>query len=234
MELFKTINNINELTEGRLILINKPVGWSSFQVVNKVRHKLTKFHNIKKLKVGHAGTLDPLAQGLLMIATGKGTKKIYQFQNMSKVYTGVFTFGSSTPSYDLETMPNEEFSYKHLNQRLIVEKTKDFIGLIDQKPPIFSALKKNGKRLYEYARAEQTIKIESRKVEIKRFEINSINLPYVDFEVECAKGTYIRSLANDFGSALKSGAHLSGLKRISIGNYKIENALEIDDFEKII
>ena len=234
MELFKTINNINELTEGRLILINKPVGWSSFQVVNKVRHKLTKLHNIKKLKVGHAGTLDPLAQGLLMIATGKGTKKIYQFQNMSKVYTGVFTFGSSTPSYDLETMPNEEFSYKHLNQRLIVEKTKDFIGLIDQKPPIFSALKKNGKRLYEYARAGQTIKIESRKVEIKRFEINSINLPYVDFEVECAKGTYIRSLANDFGSALKSGAHLSGLKRISIGNYKIENALEIDDFEKII
>ena len=234
MELFKTINNIDELTEGRLILINKPIGWSSFQVVNKVRHKLTKFHNIKKLKVGHAGTLDPLAQGLLIIATGKGTKKIYQFQNMSKVYTGVFTFGSSTPSYDLETMPNEEFSYKHLNQRLIVEKTKDFIGLIDQKPPIFSALKKNGKRLYEYARAEQIIKIESRKVEIKRFEINSINLPYVDFEVECSKGTYIRSLANDFGSALKSGAHLSRLKRISIGNYKIENALEIDDFEKII
>ena len=234
MELFKISNSLDEVIEGRLILINKPIGWTSFQVVNKLRHKLTKFHKIKKLKVGHAGTLDPLAKGLLIVAIGKATKEIYKFQKMNKVYTGIFTFGSTTPSYDLETIPNKKFKYDHLNETSIIQKKADFIGIIDQKPPIFSALKKKGRRLYEYARANEPVDIESRKVEIKKFTINSINLPSVSFEVECGKGTYIRSLANDFGIALKSGAHLSKLERISIGNYKIENALEINDFEKLI
>lgn len=233
MELFKISNSVDEVFEGRLILINKPIGWTSFQVVNKVRHKLTKFFKIKKLKVGHAGTLDPLANGLLIIATGKATKEIYKFQKMNKVYTGIFTFGSTTPSYDLETIPDKTFTYNHLSEKLIFEKSKDFIGVIDQKPPIFSALKKKGRRLYKYARAKQPIEIEFRKVEIKKFTINSIDLPSVSFEVECGKGTYIRSLANDFGVALKSGAHLSKLERISIGNYKIENASKITDFEKL-
>ena len=234
MELFKINNSLDEVIEGRIILINKPIGWTSFQVVNKIRYKLTKFYNLKKLKVGHAGTLDPLANGLLIIAVGKATKEIYKFQRMNKIYTGIFTFGSTTPSYDLETIPDKKFKYDHLDKTSIIQKTAEFVGIIDQKPPIFSALKKKGRRLYEYARAQESVDIESRKVEIKKFKIKSINLPSVSFEVECGKGTYIRSLANDFGIALKSGAHLSGLERISIGNYKIKNALEIDDFEKLI
>jgi len=234
MKLFNFSNNLNEVLEGRLILVNKPIGWTSFQVVNKVRYKLTQAFNIKKLKVGHSGTLDPLASGLLLIAIGKATKQISELQSMSKVYIGTFFFGSTTPSYDLETIPNKHFSFEHLNAKLIIEKTLDFTGVIDQKPPIFSAIKKRGKRLYEYARNEEFIEIETRKVEIKRFEIKSIDLPNVDFEVKCSKGTYIRSLAYDFANALGSGAHLSFLKRISIGDYKIKNVLEIDDFEKLI
>lgn len=234
MELFRTNNKIDEVNEGRILLINKPIGWSSFQLVNKVRYKITRHLNLKKLKVGHAGTLDPLASGLLIIAIGKATKQIHKFQDMNKVYSGVFTLGSSTPSFDLETAPDKKFKYDHLTDKLIIEKTKDFIGVIDQKPPIFSALKNKGKRLYEYARANKSVEIESRKVKIKKFQINAIDLPSISFEVECGKGTYIRSLANDFGISLNSGAHLSKLQRISIGNYKIENALEIDDFEKLI
>ena len=234
MELFKINNSLDEVIEGRIILINKPIGWTSFQVVNKIRYKLTKFYNLKKLKVGHAGTLDPLANGLLIIAVGKATKEIYKFQRMNKIYTGIFTFGSTTPSYDLETIPDKKFKYDHLDKTSIIQKTAEFVGIIDQKPPIFSALKKKGRRLYEYARAQESVDIESRKVEIKKFKIKSINLPSVSFEVECGKGTYIRSLANDFGISLNSGAHLSKLERVSIGNYKIENALEIDDFEKLI
>tara|TARA_B110000444_G_scaffold261478_1_gene314000 strand:- start:4746 stop:5450 length:705 start_codon:yes stop_codon:yes gene_type:complete len=233
MERFKKTNSLSDINEGRLILINKPIGWTSFQVVNKIRYILCRFFKIKKLKVGHAGTLDPLATGLLIIAIGKATKQIHKFQEMKKVYTGVFTLGSSTPSFDLETKPNKNFNYKHLNDNLIIDKTRDFIGEIDQKPPIYSALKKEGKRLYEYARKKEVIEIESRKVEIKEFTINSINLPDVNFKIKCGKGTYIRSLANDFGLALKSGAHLSKLERISIGNYKIENASKITDFEKL-
>ncbi len=234
MKLFNSSDNLNEILEGRLVLINKPIGWTSFQVVNKVRHKLTKAINIKKLKVGHSGTLDPLATGLLIIAIGKATKQISELQNMSKVYIGTFCFGSTTPSYDLETSPDKHFSFEHLNAKIIIEKTIGFTGKINQKPPIFSAIKKKGKRLYEYARNEEFIDLETRKVEIKRFEIKSIHLPNVDFEVKCSKGTYIRSLAHDFAMALDSGAHLSFLKRISIGDYKIKNALEIDDFEKLI
>ena len=234
MKLYKTSNSLDEVIEGKVILINKPVGWTSFQVVNKIRHKLTNFYKIKKLKVGHAGTLDPLASGLLIVAIGKATKEIYKFQEMNKVYTGIFTFGSTTPSYDLETIPNKKFTYDHLNEISIIQKTADFVGLIDQKPPIFSALKKKGRRLYKYARSKEFIDIEYRKVEIKKFTIHSINLPFINFEVECGKGTYIRSLANDFGIALDSGAHLSKLERISIGNYKIENASKINDFEQLI
>ena len=234
MELFNFNNSSDEIIEGKIILINKPKLWSSFQVVNKIRYILSKTYKIKKLKTGHAGTLDPLASGLLILAVGKATKLIHHLQEMSKVYNGEFCFGSTTPSYDLETIPNKKFSYKHLNKQMIIDKTNDFIGLIDQTPPIFSAIKMKGKRLYEYARNKEPIEISPRKIEIKRFKIKSVNLPKVIFEVECSKGTYIRSLAHDFGTSLESGAHLSQLKRISIGKYKIENAKEISDFEKLI
>ena len=234
MELFNFNNSSDEIIKGKIILINKPKLWSSFQVVNKIRYILSKTYKIKKLKTGHAGTLDPLASGLLILAVGKATKLIHHLQEMSKVYNGEFCFGSTTPSYDLETTPNKKFSYKHLNKQMIINKTKDFIGLIDQKPPIFSAIKKKGKRLYEYARNKEHIEISPRKIEIKRFKIKSVNLPKVIFEVECSKGTYIRSLAHDFGTSLESGAHLSQLKRTSIGKYKIENDKKISDFEKLI
>ena len=234
MELYKFSDSSEQIIEGRVILINKPKGWSSFQIVNKIRHKIKKVKKIKKLKVGHAGTLDPLATGLLIVCVGKATKQIYQFQNMTKVYTGIFKFGSTTPSYDLETKPNEKFSYSHLNKKNITEKTKQFIGCIEQKPPVFSAIKIKGKRLYEYARAKEKVEINTRKVEIKKFEITSIKLPSVGFRVECGKGTYIRSLANDFGRSLNSGAYLYMLNRVSIGAYGIENALKIDEFEKLI
>ena len=234
MELYKFSDSSEQIIEGRVILINKPKGWSSFQIVNKIRHKIKKVKKIKKLKVGHAGTLDPLATGLLIICVGKATKQIYQFQNMTKVYTGIFKFGSTTPSYDLETKPNEKFSYLHLNKKNITKNTKQFIGCIEQKPPVFSAIKIKGKRLYEYARAKEQVEINTRKVEIKKFEITSIKLPLVGFRVECGKGTYIRSLANDFGKSLNSGAYLYMLNRVSIGAYGIENALKIDEFEKFI
>ena len=217
---------------GQVILIDKPLHWTSFQAVNKLKYVLiNKLGLPKKFKIGHAGTLDPLATGLLLVCTGKFTKRITELQGQAKEYTGTFYMGATTPSYDLETEINENFSISHIDEALILETVNQFLGEIDQKPPIYSAIKKEGVRLYEHARAGETVEIATRKTTIHEFQITRIALPEVDFRVVCSKGTYIRSLAFDYGKALASGAHLTALRRTKIGNYDVKNALEVTFFE---
>jgi tRNA pseudouridine55 synthase len=218
---------------GQVLLIDKPLKWSSFQAVNKLKYALiNKVGLPKKFKIGHAGTLDPLASGLLIVCTGKFTKSISEIQGQAKEYTGTFFIGATTPSYDLETEVDAVFQTTHIDEALIHETVKQFIGEIDQKPPVFSAIKKDGKRLYEHARAGEEVVIESRKTTIYEFEITRIALPEIDFRVTCSKGTYIRSLAFDFGQALQSGAHLTALRRTKIGDYDVRNAIEVTLFEE--
>ncbi|TXE19423.1 tRNA pseudouridine(55) synthase TruB [Psychroserpens burtonensis] len=219
-----------DFQSGQVLLIDKPLTWTSFQAVNKLRWEIRQAFNIKKIKVGHAGTLDPLATGLLIICTGKMTKQINTFQGQDKEYTGTFVLGSTTPSYDLESEIDQTFPTEHISEEGIHNTTKQFTGEIDQYPPVFSALKKDGKRLYEYARAGEAVEIASRKVSISTFEITKIDGLYIEFRVICSKGTYIRSLAHDFGKALNSGAHLSVLRRTKIGNYDVKNAISPEDF----
>ncbi len=220
-----------DFQEGKVVLIDKPLHWSSFQAVNKVKWSLKKHLGLKKIKVGHAGTLDPLATGLLIVCTGKFTKRITELQGMEKEYTGTFMLGGTTPSFDLETEVNATFPTEHITDTLVQETTKQFIGEIDQQPPVFSAIKKDGKRLYEHARAGEEVEIAFRKTTIHEFEITRIALPEIDFRVVCSKGTYIRSLANDFGKALQSGAHLTALRRTKIGEFSVEDAISPQDFE---
>lgn len=223
-----------QFLNGEIILIDKPLDWTSFQVVNKIRWLIRSTFGIKKIKVGHAGTLDPLASGLLILCTGKMTKSIEQFMGQEKEYTGTFTLGSTTPSYDLETEIDNTFPTDHITEELLHNTLDQFVGTIDQYPPVFSALKKDGKRLYEFAREGIEVEIPTRKVNIRSFELTQKAIPKVDFKVICSKGTYIRSLANDYGKALNSGAHLSALRRTRIGEFNIEQAVSIEDFEKQI
>ncbi len=223
-----------EFKDGQILLFDKPLGWTSFQLVNKVRWLIRQSCKIKKIKVGHAGTLDPLASGLLIICTGKFTKRIEEFQGQEKEYTGTFTLGGTTPSYDLETEIDQTFDVAHISEEDINKATKGFLGEISQVPPVFSALKKDGKRLYEYARNGEDVEIPSRKVTISAFEITNIEMPKVEFRVACSKGTYIRSLAHDFGKALNSGAHLSSLRRTKIGTFNVDDSLDITSFEKLL
>ena len=223
-----------DFLEGQVLLIDKPLGWSSFQAVNSLKWKIRKKFQLKKIKIGHAGTLDPLATGLLLICTGKATKTINELQGQEKEYTGTITLGGTTPSYDLETEINENFPIDHITNELIHNTTAQFIGDIEQIPPVFSALKKDGKRLYEYAREGKEVEIKKRGVTITEFEITSIELPMVQFRVVCSKGTYIRSLAHDFGKALLSGAHLSSLKRTKIGDYNVNKAITPEEFGKLL
>ena len=216
---------LQSISNGKLLLIDKPLEWTSFQAVNKIRWGLKSKFNLKKLKVGHAGTLDPLATGLLLICTGKMTKKIPEFQALEKTYTGTITLGATTPSFDSETPIDKKFKITHLNDEALIAAKEKFKGEIDQSPPIFSAIKKEGKRLYEYARAGEKIEIKSRKIKIHRFDFKKIELPNIAFEVKCSKGTYIRSLANDFGKSVDSGGYLSSLRRTKIGPFKVINAL---------
>lgn len=219
--------------EGQILLIDKPLHFTSFQAVNKLKYLLiNKVGLPKKFKIGHAGTLDPLASGLLLICTGKFTKRITELQGQAKEYTGTFHVGATTPSYDLETEIDHRYPTEHITEALIHETLKQFLGEIDQKPPIFSAIKKEGVRLYEHARAGETVEIASRKTTIHEFEITRIALPEIDFRVVCSKGTYIRSLAFDFGKALQSGAHLTALRRTKIGNYAVKNAVTPSVFEE--
>jgi tRNA pseudouridine55 synthase len=228
------VSTEEDFKNGQVLLIDKPLTWTSFQVVNKLRWHIKQRFRIKKIKVGHAGTLDPLATGLLIICTGKQTKEIHTYQGQIKEYTGTFTLGSTTPSYDLETEVDQTFSTEHITEELLKETTEQFLGEIQQKPPIFSAIKKDGKRLYELARKGETTEIKARLVTVDTFKITKINLPEVDFRIVCSKGTYIRSLAYDFGNALNSGAHLSALRRTKIGEFSVDDAISIDDFIKSI
>lgn len=213
---------------GQVILIDKPLKWSSFQAVNKLKYTLiNKLGLPKKFKIGHAGTLDPLATGLLIVCTGKFTKSISEIQGQVKEYTGTFYIGATTPSYDLETEIDATFPTQHITETLIQETIKQFLGEIDQKPPVFSAIKKDGVRLYEHARAGVAVEIASRKTHINEFEITRIALPEIDFRVVCSKGTYIRSLAFDFGLALQSGGHLIALRRTKIGDFDVNDAFDI-------
>jgi tRNA pseudouridine55 synthase len=214
----------NSFEEGQLLLINKPLRWTSFDVVNKIRNL------IKVKKVGHAGTLDPLATGLLIICTGKFTKKINEYMAQEKEYTGIFTLGATTPTYDLESEPGNFKPFDHLTEAGIISAAKNFTGEIMQLPPAHSAIKVDGKRVYELARQGKEVKLELRKVTIKEFDISKIELPLVYFKVVCSTGTYIRSLANDLGAALGCGAYLSSLCRTRIGNFLVQDALTMEDF----
>lgn len=215
---------MNSFEEGRVLLINKPIEWTSFGVVSKIRNL------IRIKKVGHAGTLDPLATGLLILCTGKFTKRINEYMAREKEYTGTFTLGSTTPTYDLESEPVNFKEITSLSDEKIQRATKNFIGEIMQVPPAHSAIKVNGKRVYELARQGVDVKLEPRKVTISEFEITGIELPVVHFRVVCSTGTYIRSLANDFGEALACGAYMSSLCRTRIGEFKLEDAMSIEAF----
>jgi len=212
--------------DGRVLLINKPLEWTSFDVIKKIRN-LTRIK-----KVGHAGTLDPLASGLLIVCTGKFTKKINEYMAQEKEYTGTFTMGASTPTYDLESEPGNFNDFSFLTLETIVSTTEIFTGEIMQIPPAHSAIKVGGKRVYELARKGQEVKLEPRKIFVKEFEITEIKLPLVYFRVVCSTGTYIRSLANDFGQQLGCGAYLSSLCRTRIGDYKLSEAMTIEEFQQ--
>lgn len=217
-------HTIEELREGRIFIIDKPLDWTSFDVVNKIRWNIRKTHHLKKFKVGHAGTLDPKATGVLVICVGGMTKQISTFQNENKTYTGTIKLGATTESYDTEKPENAEFPTDHITEELILNTTLQFMGEIMQTPPIHSAVKKDGKRLYELARAGEEITPEKRPVTIHSFNITKIEMPFISFEVQCSKGTYIRSIAHDFGKALNSGGYLTQLCRTQSGEFKLENA----------
>jgi tRNA pseudouridine55 synthase len=211
----------NTADEGRLLLIDKPYEWTSFDVVNKLRYKL------KIKKIGHAGTLDPLATGLLIICTGKMTKRIDEFMGLEKEYTGTFVIGQTTPSFDLETEVTNPQDLSAITEDAILNAARSLTGKIEQLPPLHSAIKVGGKRAYQFARKGKQVELQPRAVEISVFEITAINLPEVSFRIACSKGTYIRSIARDFGNALGVGAYLSSLCRIRIGSYKLKDALTI-------
>lgn len=218
----KKLPGIEELQAGGVLLVDKPYEWTSFDVINKLRRPL-------KAKIGHCGTLDPLATGLLICCTGKFTKKITEYQRLPKEYTGIIHLGAVTPTYDLESEPEQQKTYGHLTENDIIEATKQFTGDIQQMPPIHSAIKKGGKRAYQYARAGEEIKLDSRPVTISEFEITKIELPEVHFRVACSTGTYIRSLAHDFGQALGCGGYLQELRRTKIGAYHADDAARVEE-----
>ncbi len=223
-----------DFLNGQLFLIDKPLEWTSFDVVNFLRSFIRKIYGIKKLKVGHAGTLDPLATGLLIICTGKKTKEIDTYQGMEKIYVGSMFLGATTPSYDKETEPDHTFDISQMNDEDLEKARRQFIGEIDQTPPIYSAIKIDGKRAFDYARKNNEVKMKSRKVTIQDFQFLDIQLPTIDFSVTCSKGTYIRSLVYDFGKVLNNGAHLSNLRRTQIGDFNVKDAFTVEGFRKMI
>jgi tRNA pseudouridine55 synthase len=216
--------------DGELLLIDKPLAWTSFDVVNKIRRAISRSSGTRKTKVGHAGTLDPLATGLLLLCTGKLTKQIDELQLLGKEYTGSFILGATTPSFDKETEVDQEYPIDHISRDLILEAASGLTGEIEQVPPAFSAIKVDGTRAYRLARKNDEVKINPRKVIIDEFEITGFELPMVFFRISCSKGTYIRSVARDFGKAMNSGAYLATLRRTRIGNYRVEDAMTIEDF----
>jgi len=220
--------------QGEVLLVNKPLNWTSFDVVNKLRYEIKNHLGIKKIKVGHAGTLDPLADGLLIICTGKKTKEIESFMGLPKTYSGTITLGATTPSYDLETEIDHHFSIAELTTEKIQEAAKRMIGFYDQAPPIFSAKKIKGQKAYDLARAGEEVKLEPKRIEIIDFQLTGIELPAVHFKIACSKGTYIRSIAHDLGQNLGNGGHLSALKREQIGEFSFENGKDVEEWIAII
>jgi len=219
---------------GEIILINKPKDWTSFDVVNNIRIFLRKKINLGMIKIGHAGTLDPLASGLLILCTGMFTKRIEEFQEFEKEYTGTFVLGATTPSFDLEKEIDQTYDYLHITEEMVLATAQKFTGSFQQIPPIFSAKKINGKRAYRYAREDQNVFIEPKTVTISSFEIERIDLPNVDFKIVCSKGTYIRSIARDFGNELNSGAYLTNLCRTRIGNFRIDDAYTLEQWRELV
>jgi tRNA pseudouridine55 synthase len=222
------------LTEDNVLLFDKPYGWTSFDVVNSVRYTLKKLTGKHRLKVGHAGTLDPLASGLLIICTGKETKNIEKYQALEKEYTGTFYLGATTPTFDLETKPENFKDISFLTPLQIQQVALRFVGEQQQIPPQFSAIKIEGKRAYEYAREKEEVRLDSKTIIIHHFEITRIEFPEIDFRIVCSKGTYIRALARDFGEYLKCGAYLKSLRRMRIGNFDVKNALDIETFKSLL
>lgn len=218
-----------DLEKGGVILLNKPYEWTSFQAVNKVKYLLKHYYDLKKVKIGHAGTLDPLATGLLILCIGKYTKKIEEYQAQEKEYTGTFYLGATTPCFDKEKEIDNYYPTEHITEEDIYKAAEHFLGEQEQVPPVFSALKVNGVRAYAFARENKDVELKSRKITIKEFEITRINMPEVDFRIVCSKGTYIRSIARDFGSYLNSGAYLTALCRTRIGDYKLSDAQTIEE-----
>ena len=223
-------SRIYDFKGGEVLLVNKPLDWTSFDVVNKLRYTIKHKIKVKKIKVGHAGTLDPLADGLLIICTGKKTKTIESLMGMEKTYSGIIRLGATTPSYDLETEIDQTFSTEHIAEDLILKSAKEMEGVQDQYPPIFSAKKIDGKKAYELARKGANVELKSKKIEISQFEITKIDQNDIHFLIRCSKGTYIRSIAHDFGKALKSGAHLASLRRESIGEFELKNAKSVNEW----
>jgi tRNA pseudouridine55 synthase len=220
-----------EFVTGKLLLIDKDLDWTSFDAVNKLRYEIKRKLGVKKIKVGHAGTLDPLATGLLIICTGKFTKKLGDLQGLTKEYTGTITLGKTTASFDLESVYDDKtFDYDHLSEEQILETAKSFLGSSMQTPPIFSAKKIDGEKAYIKARKGEEVVMKLQEVIIDEFEVTNINLPNVDFRIVCSKGTYIRSIANDFGQRLENGSHLSALRRTKIGEYDVKDAVTVTEF----
>lgn len=223
-----------DFLEGETILIDKPLGWTSFDVVNKIRWNLKQALNVKKIKVGHAGTLDPLASGLLVVCTGKHTKRIDQLMGGMKTYTGTILLGKTTPSYDLESEYNAEFPIDHITADSLEAARQRFLGTIQQVPPIFSAKQVDGKRAYDLARAGKEFELKANSIEVNAFSINADRFPEIDFEISCSKGTYIRSIAHDFGKEVGSGGTLIALRRTRSGEQNIENAKSVDEWIGVI
>ena len=215
-------------------MVNKPLEWTSFDVVKKIRSTLQRHYNLKKFKVGHAGTLDPLADGLLIICTGKKTKEIDSYMAMTKVYSGVITIGATTPSYDLETDIEETFDITAISEDQIIKAAEKLTGEYEQYPPKFSAKKVKGQRAYDFARRGEDVKLKPKRITVSQFDITAIDLPKIHFEITCSKGTYIRSIARDFGRLLDNGGHLTRLRREKIGQFDIGNAKSVDEWTTLI
>ncbi len=223
-----------DFKEGQLLLMDKGLDWTSFDVVNKVRTQLKYRRNLPKIKVGHAGTLDPLASGLLLICTGKMTKQIEKFQGLSKEYTATLEFGKTTPSFDKETEPDAHFETAHITPEAIEAMIPKFIGESEQMPPHYSAKRVNGQRAYLSARKGKTLPLKPASVCIHSIEILDMDLPFLTLKIHCSKGTYIRALVRDMGQSLNSGAYLTSLRRTRIGNYSVEDAMTVEEFEKLL
>ncbi|MBK6525805.1 MAG: tRNA pseudouridine(55) synthase TruB [Crocinitomicaceae bacterium] len=223
-----------DFVSGEILLVNKPLHWTSFQAVNKIRYHIRNQTGVKKIKVGHAGTLDPLADGLLIICTGKKTKEIDSYMGLEKVYSGIITLGATTPSYDLETEIDQRYDLTGITDDLIKKTAAQMVGEQDQMPPIFSAKRVDGNRAYDMARAGKEVELKTKRITISNFEITEINLPEVHFKITCSKGTYIRSIAFDFGRLLNNGGHLSALRREAIGQFSLQNSQTVEEWVETI